>query len=521
MCSHDYQRLHERTIDSCRAFSFRSGCFAPIAAVTAAFALASLLTVGFTRPAEALPSFARQTGQPCGACHTDFPALTPFGRRFKLLGYTVGGGPFRTAPFSAFPTAPDSKASTDNTPDVKAINWGKNDGDEKDYVPPISMMTIVGLTHTQAPLSPPTDPFKANDNVIVSPFSGFWGGAITDNIGAFAQVTYNAPPAGGFPDPFGHTWTWDNTDVRFAKTASIGPLDLIYGVTANNNPTVQDVWNTTPAWSFPYASSTIAPTPSSKTIIEGAFAAHVGGVGAYAFIDDMLYLEASAYRTLGFRQQNAVGIDPFGAPGLIEGVAPYWRAALEPQWGNHSLMVGTFGMHTEVNPWIDATFASGSMGTFTQSDKFTDAGFDAQYQYQGENYWLTLRGSYIHEFQRLDATFATGGSANPTNDLNSLKLQASLAYGGDNRIALTGQYFDIRGSSDPILYSALASGNSPNSSGFIAEIAYIPFGVSKAPGWPWFNARIGLQYTYYNKFDGTTIGAHDQNTVFLHAWFAM
>ena len=62
---------------------------------------------------------------------------------------------------------------------------------------------------------------------------------------------------------------------------------------------------------------------------------------------------------------------------------------------------------------------------------------------------------------------------------------------------------------------------SPNSSGWIAEIAYIPFGASQAPGWPWFNARIGLQYTDYEKFDGTTTGAHGHNTLFLHAWFAM
>ena len=66
----------------------------------AVFAVAAiLLTIEFTSPAQALPSFARQTGQPCGTCHTDFPALTPFGRRFKLLGYTTGGGPFRTTPF--------------------------------------------------------------------------------------------------------------------------------------------------------------------------------------------------------------------------------------------------------------------------------------------------------------------------------------------------------------------------------------------------------------------------------------
>jgi DNA invertase Pin-like site-specific DNA recombinase len=31
--------------------------------------LAGLLTIGFAPPAKALPSFARQTGQPCGTCH--------------------------------------------------------------------------------------------------------------------------------------------------------------------------------------------------------------------------------------------------------------------------------------------------------------------------------------------------------------------------------------------------------------------------------------------------------------------
>jgi hypothetical protein len=121
----------------------------------------------------------------------------------------------------------------------------------------------------------------------------------------------------------------------------------------------------------------------------------------------------------------------------------------------------------------------------------------------------------------LDATFASGGSANPTELLNSLHLQASGAYGGDNRLIFTGQYFDVRGTSDSVLYGGLASGFSPNSSGFTGEIAYMTFGTGRAPVWPWFNARIGLQYTYYNKFDGTTVGAHNQNALFLYTWFAM
>lgn len=36
----------------------------------------------------AIPSFARQTGLACDVCHTVFPHLTPFGREFKLHGFT-------------------------------------------------------------------------------------------------------------------------------------------------------------------------------------------------------------------------------------------------------------------------------------------------------------------------------------------------------------------------------------------------------------------------------------------------
>ncbi|MDA8364135.1 MAG: hypothetical protein M0Z84_10055, partial [Gammaproteobacteria bacterium] len=44
-----------------------------------------------SQQALAVPSFARQTGLPCEVCHTVFPELTPFGRLFKLNGYTLTG----------------------------------------------------------------------------------------------------------------------------------------------------------------------------------------------------------------------------------------------------------------------------------------------------------------------------------------------------------------------------------------------------------------------------------------------
>jgi hypothetical protein len=464
----------------------------------AALLITAVFVVEFAAPARALPSFARQTGQPCGACHTDFAGLTPYGRRFKINGYTNGGGQYRTTLFPFDDSTKDSK---------------------KTWVPPISMMSIVGFTHTATDMAPPADPFAPNNNISIAPLSFFWGGAITDRIGAFAQLTYNGAPttAGIGSDPFVHSWTWDNTDVRYADSTTLGKMNITYGITANNNPTVQDPWNTTPAWGFPYAVSPFGNGFGPTPIIDGGFAAHVGSVGAYAYINDLIYLEASVYRTLSPGAQNALGTDPFGAPGLFD-AAPYWRAAIEPHWGPHWLEVGTFGMAASVHPFINV--GTPDTSTFPQTDKFTDIGVDAQYQYQGSNFWFTLRGSFIHEYQKLDASFSNGLVANPKLELNEARGYASLAYGNNNRIVLTGQYFTSWGSPDSILYGG-SPNFSPDTNGWIAEIAYIPFISSFAPGWPWLNTRIGLQYTWYERFNGTSVGASSNNTLFAYIWLAM
>ena len=53
--------------------------------------LASMLLIGLLvtawSSADAVPSFARETGLPCAACHNNFPQLTPLGRQFKMAGY--------------------------------------------------------------------------------------------------------------------------------------------------------------------------------------------------------------------------------------------------------------------------------------------------------------------------------------------------------------------------------------------------------------------------------------------------
>ena len=57
-----------------------------------AFVMACVVLV--IPPAQAVPNFASQTGQPCTACHIGGygPQLTPLGRAFKIGGYTQRGG---------------------------------------------------------------------------------------------------------------------------------------------------------------------------------------------------------------------------------------------------------------------------------------------------------------------------------------------------------------------------------------------------------------------------------------------
>src|SRR5689334_7967387 len=236
----------------------------PMVFATTAAGLVILILIGImSRRAVSLPLYARQTGQTCAACHTAFFELTPAGRRFKLGGYTLQGG-----------------------------SWSG---------PPFAIMLQPTFTHTQSGQPGGAAPgFGPNNNFAMQEVSLFTGGRLTENLGAFIQGTYD-----GVSNRFG----WDNTDIRYANSLKVGNHDLLLGTSLNNNPTVQDVWNTIPAWRFPYISSTLAPQPAASTFIQGAFSQRVAGLSAYGFLDDMLYFEGGAYHSLSSNSQLVLGVD--------------------------------------------------------------------------------------------------------------------------------------------------------------------------------------------------------------------
>ena len=106
--------------------------------------------------------------------------------------------------------------------------------------------------------------------------------------------------------------------------------------------------------------------------------------------------------------------------------------------------------------------------------------------------------------------------ANPSDRLNTFKAKASYLY--DRKFGGTLAYFQTTGSADTGLYSSNTT-SKPNTRGYVVEFDYNP----------WTNLRLALQYTGYNKFNGSKDNydvnypgrsASDNNTLFLNTWFA-
>jgi hypothetical protein len=454
---------------------------------TRALALAVLiLCVAIAERSYAVPSFARQTGMACQACHTVFPELTPFGRSFKLNGYQI-----------------------DNLPQVQGITTSKDYDLLLNQLPPLSVMFQASYTRTGQPL-PDTAISGANSQngqlLFPQQASLFYAGRIAEGLGAFIQMTYDSA-AGNLH--------WDNTDIRYAKQLPLAADNLTLGLTLNNNPTVQDAWNSTPAWQTPFDQRTnAAPVPGASTMIDGVLTGQgVAGITAYAWWRNSLYGEIGIYRSSpqGFNVNDLAGPLDSTAGGALTTSAPYWRLVYEHQWNRNSLSIGTYGIVAKLSPPGEPIAPP--------TDRFRDVALDGQYQYIGDEHIFSVQSTYIKEHQSLDASFALGAAENPSDDLKTFRIAGSYYF--QRRFGASLGRFTTTGSTDVLRYPSspvfgFANG-SPDSKGWIGELEYIP----------WQNVKLVLQYTAYQKFngdssnyDGNGRSAKDNNTLYLLGWLA-
>jgi hypothetical protein len=255
-------------------------------------------------------------------------------------------------------------------------------------------------------------------------------------------------------------------------------------------------------------SSSAAPEPVASTLVEGALGQQVLGLGGYGLWHQLVYIEMTAYRSA--QQGVSTPLDA-SASGVARNVIPYWRLALQHQFGPTYVMLGTYGLSAHIYP----------TGVTGMTDQYTDAAADVQVERAIQKGVLVIRSTYIHEAQTLDA-LASGDEPGAANLHNTLKVfRANASYMPSTRANFTVGYFDLTGTRDQLLYPsdpvAGTANGSPGSSGGIGEFDFNA----------WQNTRLGLQYTVYGKFngasrsyDGAGRNASDNNALYLFAWIA-
>ncbi|MDE2402613.1 MAG: cytochrome C [Burkholderiales bacterium] len=470
--------------------------------------LVAMLITSWATPAKALPLFNRQTGQNCVACHAggQFPELTPYGRLFKMTGYTLGERV--KVPLAAMVVASLSKVA----------NTSKSD-------------------------NPDTD-FQKDNKLIFATASLFLGGKITDNVGAFVQITYDPYATRTDDGQFhGHT-NADNIDIRYADRFVDSTRDLIVGLSLNNNPSVSDPWNTAPAW-MQYVP---VPSPTSSQFIDGAtpypgYAAggNLAGITAYTYWNRTLYAELGGYQTSrGLLSFMSAGLDGNASKTKLDGTNPYWRLAVNHEWGAHSLMIGTAGMTSKI---YDDPLDTSDPATLHH---VRDWSIDAQYQYLLDPHAVTGQLVYSHRRERYPdaqadqaAAFvdAAGNALANTNAADTSKLlRAKLTYVYQARYGGSLGFFNLTGSTNTANQTTgfdpgtLALTLDPNTSRVNANLS----GNPGTRGWtyeafvtPIQYVRVGAQYTAYSRFNGASSNydgfgrnARDNNSLFLYLWAA-
>jgi hypothetical protein len=214
--------------------------------------------------AHAIPVYARQTGSACADCHAGAygPALTPYGMRFKLNGYT--------------------------------------DTDGKGFKLPVGAQLI----GTRAM------PARGNSSNRLTEADVYLAGRLTDQVGGYVKVETDNDGRNHFNTKL------SDVDLRFvAKELKLGGKDFTLGVSVNNNPGFQD-----PIAALP-AASTLGPPGVTGTVLNpsspSAPADRVIGATVYGLYDSHWYGEAGTYRSLQRSTQDRLGYNPNGDPGEL------------------------------------------------------------------------------------------------------------------------------------------------------------------------------------------------------------
>ncbi|RUL70916.1 cytochrome C [Dyella choica] len=242
--------------------------------------------------AQAVPAYARQTGSACADCHAGAygPALTPYGMRFKMNGYT------------------DTNGQGTKIPLAVQINGRR----------------IV--------------PAKGQSSNLLSEADIYLAGRVTDHVGGFVKVAdYN-----NGQDKF--ITQLNDLDLRFvAKDLNLGGKEALIGVSVNNSPGFTDPVDALPANTLngpPTVSGTLLNPSSANNLSH-----RVIGATVYTLYDKNWYGELGTYNSLPVSTQYDLGYTRSGDPGRFSNTV-YARFAYMRDFKRQFVSAGLVGLTT-------------------------------------------------------------------------------------------------------------------------------------------------------------------------------
>jgi len=240
--------------------------------------------------ASAVPSFSRQTGSECAACHISSFGLnlTPYGIRFKLNGYS--------------------------------------DTDGKGTKVPLSAQLLVEHVN---PATGAADTRLSEADLYVA-------GRLAEQLGGFALVSRR-------DDGTTVKTTVENIHLRAARDVTIAGKNATVGLSIGTNPGAQDPIGILPGSGFtvPSTDGTLLNPASTHRL-----ANRVIGASAFGLLGGNWYGEVGTYRSLSLATQDRFGFEAADDPGRLSGTL-YTRLAYMRDWKTQFFSAGLVGLSTK------------------------------------------------------------------------------------------------------------------------------------------------------------------------------
>ncbi len=363
----------------------------------------ALSMLGVTK-AHAIPSFARQTGFSCDVCHTVFPHLTPFGKDFKLHGYTMDTSKTVHADDSD-KTMPGLSINKIPMLSVRIVSRWNNQAGGQQQVPGGA------VTAGQGFMSHPGGYGNADVLNLVGDSSIYIAGKIAPHLGTFLELT-------GIDDEGGTLGLGIFDLALVGNDTTLGSKRLVYGVRAVDAADMGDPSNTFGMWGI---TSTLMAMSTHNTLFDPNQAVVEGGE-LYGMWGD--FETGGLYGSLGVYNpsQNQTG------NGFVQGNIAT-NGSFEGSTGENGAVrlayyIPSFSnVHTEVGAYTyfgpESMLAPTASTVGIYKDNFLSYGVDVQAQWITDNNLAELFAVYENEndskFYGTDAYSGTSYATNGTS----------------------------------------------------------------------------------------------------------